>query len=1622
MLAEGYHAYLSPRPVSGWLLLLLVCGVGGSSDGATTTYSSAWGGGTILPGDAVVLLDGASVTGPVVANGFLEFGQTGQINPGGIISGTGGFAITAGGTVFLSKPSAPGVVALELAASIPFGRMAVQNTWPLDLHVGSSGTGSLTIANGRVDSAAGVLGATALASGSVGLTGGWWACSDRLTIGGSGRGDLTIDGGNVATTLGYVGRDAGGVGTVSITSGTLQSGAVIGRGDISIGEAGTGSLRLSGGRIEDGTGFLGRLAGGRGTAVITGGTWANFTNLGIGMWGAAEMSIAGGLVLCDAGAGSWLADQAGSTAAVTVTSGSWITTGKLNVGGSGKASIRQDGGTITAKSTTIGSDATGSGSLVVAGGSCGAGFDFIVGRSGSGAFTLTGGTVTGSYTTLGSSVTGRADVEIAGGVWDQGEFAAGQYGTATLRLSDGRLSATNASLATVGSSVGAAAATISGGTWAIGGRLALGGVGTARLDMTGGRVTCDTANASSRATMTITGGTLATAGDFAISGTTASLSVGGGGTVVVGGTLRCSSASSVRLGPGGTIAIGDGGSKGSLEAPGGFVTDGRLVFNRLGDSLVTASLSGTGTITKLGSGVLTLRGSSSFTGLLAVSAGTLAIGDFAGSGSIAAAIANDGTIVFDGSQSTTFPGTISGTGAVTKRGSGSVSFTGSSGFAGPLTVAQGTLSIGSGGTTGWFTGSITTNATLAFNRADDVTFTGTVSGTGGVAKLGAGRLVIAANQLYTGTTVVSSGTLAIGAGGTTGAVSGPIRNAGTVVFDRSDDSIFAAAISGTSGAIRKLGAGRLSLTGSSPFTGVTTVVAGTLAIGGAAGVIDGPIVNDATLVFDGSNVVRVVSPITGTGVLRKEGTGTLRIGGTCAPGGGTVIASGTLMIASDDRYFPPTVPNGRLSGTIQNDAALVFNYSYSSGTHSGIIGGTGSVQQLGGARLTLTGSNTFTGPMLVDRTLSVPEIGSTTRAGPTGMGRLIRLGNETSTGTLLYTGTGESSDKQFQIGAGAGVAATGGGVISVGGGGSLTFTSATFTTSSPTPAAPRTLTLTGTSPAISRVVGIIQDPATDGSGPLSLVKLGATTWALSGANSYTGSTTIVAGTLALDPTGSLSSSRLVTVSSTAVFDVTSVPGGYVVPGLQTLGGSGTVAGTLSVADGAAIAPGSGPGTLTVAGGVTLGASGRYQWQLLDASGTVGSGWDCLRVDGRIDIAANSARPFAIDLWTLLGTNPDVSGTARNFDATRNATWTIATASRGISGFAADRFVLRTSATNGTGGFRNPLDGGTFGLAVSGSTDLNLVFMPRSSSGVTIDVASGTQSQAAAGYPLITGTTPLLKTGAGTLVVDAANTLSGSTTIAAGTLALADPSALAASFIRPLAGGTMVVVAGIGTTVGGLDPNAGGLIDVAGGAITVAGGLSAADLVTAIVSGMGDGAWNGTSGITSSAAAAAVATNVPRSVGWLDNGDGSVRFSFAAPSDTNLDRQVDVLDAANFLAGGRFDTGLLAIWNQGDFTYDGVVDILDAASFLSVGLFDAGPYDGQPQVTAVPEPRLVPLVTLGLLALHGTRNPRRRSQLAVQFSRHRRDSAPARAPVPDHEAARHGRMMPTSPATIVLRQR
>ena len=210
---------------------------------------------------------------------------------------------------------------------------------------------------------------------------------------------------------------------------------------------------------------------------------------------------------------------------------------------------------------------------------------------------------------------------------------------------------------------------------------------------------------------------------------------------------------------------------------------------------------------------------------------------------------------------------------------------------------------------------------------------------------------------------------------------------------------------------------------------------------------------------------------------------------------------------------------------------------------------------------------------------------------------------------------------------------------------------------------------------------------------------------------------------------------------------------------------------------------------------------------------------------------------------------------------------------------------------------------------------------------------------------------------GRLVLAGASSFTGTAAVTAGELVLADPGALAAARATVGPAGRLAVATTSRVAVGRLDLATGGLVDVAGGGMTIGFGTSPGALVAALLVARGDGAWNGTAGITSTAVAADVAAGMPRAVGWLDNGDGSLTAAYAALGDTNVDGGIDIPDAANFFAGGAFDTGRAAPWAAGDFTYDGIVDILDAADFISTGLYDLGPYTGgSPAALAVvPEP-------------------------------------------------------------------
>ena len=177
--------------------------------------------------------------------------------------------------------------------------------------------------------------------------------------------------------------------------------------------------------------------------------------------------------------------------------------------------------------------------------------------------------------------------------------------------------------------------------------------------------------------------------------------------------------------------------------------------------------------------------------------------------------------------------------ALTKTGGGTVVLGGANSYSGLTYINQGTLQVGTGGTAGNLGNAlgVTNSGVLAINHSDNVTMNFPVTGSGGLRNLGGGVLTIISTNGYAGPTVVSAGTLQVGAGGVAGNLgsSSVITNNATLVFNRSDAFSFTGPIVG-SGTLVKTGASSLTLGGSNTYSGLTVVSNGTLAFGAAASI------------------------------------------------------------------------------------------------------------------------------------------------------------------------------------------------------------------------------------------------------------------------------------------------------------------------------------------------------------------------------------------------------------------------------------------------------------------------------------------------------------------------------------------------------------------------------------------------------------------------------------------------------------------------------------------------------------------------------------------------------------------------------------------------------------------
>ncbi len=301
-----------------------------------------------------------------------------------------------------------------------------------------------------------------------------------------------------------------------------------------------------------------------------------------------------------------------------------------------------------------------------------------------------------------------------------------------------------------------------------------------------------------------------------------------------------------------------------------------------------------------------------------------------------------------------------------------------------------------------------------------------IAGINGIAKTGAGTLVLNASNAYSGGTRISAGTLSVSNDSNMSFINGglildggTLRITGTGFsqtarsvtmtgngggFDIADAEArftVSQALSG-SGALVKSGDGTLVLSGANSYSGGTLVNGGTLQ--GDTESLQGNIINNARLVFDQQSDGAFAGDLSGTGTFVKSGGGKLVLSGANSYSGGTLVSGGTLL-----------GDTASLQGNITNNAQLVFDQQ-SDGIFTGSLSGSGSLVKQGSGMLVFNGNGAgFAGSTVVENGMlkvgdadpSAAVLGGdvTIGTGGTLRGHGVILGSVTNQGILRQGGS-----------------------------------------------------------------------------------------------------------------------------------------------------------------------------------------------------------------------------------------------------------------------------------------------------------------------------------------------------------------------------------------------------------------------------------------------------------------------------------------------------------------------------------------------------------------------------------------------------------------------------------------
>ncbi|MDD4964249.1 MAG: autotransporter-associated beta strand repeat-containing protein [Gallionella sp.] len=614
-----------------------------------------------------------------------------------------------------------------------------------------------------------------------------------------------------------------------------------------------------------------------------------------------------------------------------------------------------------------------------------------------------------------------------------------------------------------------------------------------------------------------------------------------------------------------------------------------------GSSLVSAGIATnvTGVIQDSATSMLTLSGVNPYTGTTTINGGTLSAGAFSafnpnsvvmlantagatldlagfnvsiaslsGGGATGGnvVLGTNGTLNLGGNNaSTTFAGVISGAGGLTKSGTGTLTLTGTNTFTGATLIQAGTMKLGNASALGTIAAGTTvqSGATLDLNGqtvgAEALTLNNTgVGGRGALINSAATAASLSGTINLSGASSVS---IAANNGDMT--LSGNILGASTnLILDGTNAASTVSGIISMTGLVGKLGSGTWTLSGANTYSGATTILAGTMKLGNASAlgtVAAGTTVQTgATLDLNGQSVGAEALTLNNTAV---GGLGSLiNSAATAASLSGTINLSGSVSIVANNGDM---TLSGNILGASTN---LTLDGTNAASTVSGIISTTGSVGKLGSGTWTLSGANTYSGTTaILAGTLKLGHSAALGASIPVSVyagGTLDMNGTTLSAAPLLLlSGTGVGGIAGALTNSST-LAASYNGTIILGSASSIVANNGNITLSGTLNSAGFGLTLDGSNAAstLSSVMGSTSSTVT---------KKGAGTWVLAGANSYTGATTVNAGTLMLGNASALGSAVGGTfVAAGATLDLNGISAG-VEPLMLNGGGVGGTVGALT---------------------------------------------------------------------------------------------------------------------------------------------------------------------------------------------------------------------------------------------------------------------------------------------------------------------------------------------------------------------------------------------------------------------------------------------------------------------------